>query len=161
MVFSRLDQKEKAYGTLVIFVAIAFVFYQISDSFSMWLSTMNPWIAMLITIILNPAYVILIYWLYQQYDLRGILAGFLISLAIDIISLTHSITSSGILPTDGTALPLYGYADTTIFKLIAPYINSQFTLIILYIVIPSILMYLALRIIRRNVSFNRIFKESI
>lgn len=157
----NLDNKQKAYGTLIIFGIIAYLFYIFSDGFSVWLSTTNAWLAMIVAIVLNPAYLLLIYWLYKEYDLRGIASGILISLAIDIISLTHSITNSAILPVDGTALPLYGYSDTTFFKLIMPYLHGTTALLVLYVVIPVVLMYLALRIIRRTASFNKILKEAM
>jgi ABC-type uncharacterized transport system permease subunit len=156
--FKNLDSKQKAYGTLGLFLILAFVFWQISDQFALWTSTANPWIALIVSIIINPAYAFLIYFLWKEYDFRGLIAGIIISIGVDIISLSHSIVKIGAMPTDPA---FFAYADTTFFKIINPYFQGQTATFILYVIIPALLFYLALRIIRRNASFNKIFRESI
>lgn len=156
--FENLDNKEKAYGTLIIFGIIAYIFYIISDGFSSWTKTANPFLAMAASIILNPAYIVLIIYLWNQYEFRGLIAGLLVSISIDILSLGHSISSTGLLPQDPA---FFTYADTTFFKLIIPYVQGTVAVFILYVILPVLLIYLALRIIRRTSSFNKIFKEAI
>lgn len=159
--FKNLDNKEKAYATLIVFLVICVLFWYISDNFALWSSTSNLWLVLLVNILVNPAYAILIYWLYTQYDWRGIISGLLISIAIDIISIPHSISKLGLLPQSNDSLPLYGYSDTTFYKLIYHHISGQTGAFILYVVIPIILFYFALRVIRRTSSFNRILKQAI
>lgn len=158
MVLKNLDNRKRAYLTLGIFVALALIFWYFGDSFSAWISGINPWIALVLNILINPAYLVLIYVLYTEYDGRGIFAGILISLAVDIISLTHSVSKlGGAIPTG----PLSGYSDTTFYKILYPLTHSQFAVFFLYVILPSLLVYLAFRIIRRSASFNKIFRESI
>jgi hypothetical protein len=158
----HLDNKKKAYGTLIVFAILALAFWYFSDTFSLWASQTNTWVVMLVSIILNPAYFVLIYWLFKEYGVRGIFSGILISLGIDIISLTHSISKIGILPTGTESLPLYGYSDTLFYKAISQFLGAHpFVVFILYVVIPVLLVYLALRVIRRTSSFNRIVKEAM
>jgi hypothetical protein len=159
--FENISNKSRAYLTLVVFAAIAFAFWKYSDAFAAWTMTSNIWLVMVVSIVINPAYIFLIITLYHQYNWRGLLSGLIISIAIDIISLTHSILKAGVLPVDSTASPLYGYADTTFYKLMYDYIHGPTAVFILYVVIPTLLIYLALRIIRKTSSFNKIVKESI
>jgi len=158
----NLTNKQKAYGTLLVVIIISVISWYFSDSYSIWTSTASPWLAMLANIILNPAYIILILWLWSEYGWRGVISGFLISIAIDIVSLTHSVLKSGMLPTGITAVPLFGYSDTLIYKEIIKILSAgPVAVFITYVVIPVLLVYISLRIIRRNASFNRLFKELI
>lgn len=158
----NLDNKQKAYGTLIVLVVISLIFWFFSDIFSTWAATSNAFLVMIVSILLNPAYILLIYWLYTQYSFRGIFSGILISIGIDIISLTHSISKAGTLPLSSEAYPLYGYADTTLYKIISHLIGSNpAAAFILYVIIPGLLFYIALRIIRRTASFNRILKQAM
>lgn len=156
--FKNLDNREKAYGTLILFAVVAYIFYMVSDGFSLWAKTANPWIATMASIILNPAYIVLIIWLWNEYELRGLLAGLLISISVDIMSLGHSIGLNGMLPSDAA---FYTYSDTTFFKIITPFFHGKTAVLILYVALPILLVYLALRIIRKNASFNKIFKEAL
>jgi hypothetical protein len=160
--FEDIHNKTKAYLTVLIFLIFSTVFWLISDPFSLWVSKINPWLALIVTILINPAYILLIYWLYSQYKIRGLISGILISLALDIVSLMHSINFSGILPTNSESIPLYGYADTIIYKGLIQFLPvGKITVFLLYIVIPTLIIYLSLRIIRRSTSFNRIVKEAM
>lgn len=156
--FKNLDNKKKAYFTLIILGLISLAFWYYSDAFALWSSMANPWVAMIANILLNPAYLFLIIWLWDAYQIRGFLSGILISLGVDIISLAHSVHTQGIMPVD-TAL--YSYADTTFYKLIYLYIQGPTAVFIIYVILPVALFYLALRIIRRTASFNKIVKEAI
>jgi hypothetical protein len=154
----NLDNKTRAYGTLILFGILAAVFWYFSDQFADWTSNSNPLLAMIVSIVLNPSYILLIYWLYKEYSFRGIIAGILISISIDIISLAHSIRMTGILPTDSIS---YSYADTQIYKIMYPMVHSSFGVFFLYVIIPTLFVYLSLRVIRKTSSFNRITKEAI
>jgi len=154
--------KTKAYLTLTVFIVLAIIFWVASDAYALWTSQINPALSLIIGIILNPAYLFLIYWLFSEYKWRGLIAGILISIAIDVISMTHSIAQSGILPTSLEALPLYGYSDTLIYKGMISFIpTGYFAVFLLYVVIPGLLMFLSLRIIKSAASFNRIVKEAM
>jgi len=157
----NLDNTQKAYTSLIFFAILSIVYWIFSDSFSNWSMTINPLVALLVGIILNPAYIVLLTFLFNQYSFRGLVAGFLIAISFDIISLGHSILKSGLLPTDGSTIPLYTYSDTTIYKLFPAFLQNQVGVFILYVIIPVLLIYLAFRIIRRSASFNRILKEAI
>ncbi len=160
--FENIHNKTEAYLTLLVFLILSTVFWLISDSFSILVSKMNPLLALVVTILINPAYLLLIYWLYTQYKIRGLISGILISLALDIVSLLHSINFSGTLPLSVESLPLYGYADTIIYKGLIQFLPpGKFTVFLLYIVVPTLIIYLSLLIIRRAKSFNRIMKEAI
>lgn len=158
MIFKNLDNKTKAYGTLIVIVALAGLFWYYSDAFTAWTTTANPWLVLIVSIIINPAYIFLIYTLYKEYNVRGMLAGIFISVAIDVMSLPHSINKAGALPTDAA---LNGYSDTTFYKVLYNYIHGEIGSIIVYIVLIGIISYLALRIIRRTASFNKIVKQTI
>lgn len=158
MVFDKISNRERAYGTLVVIGILAFIFWKMSDSFSNWAATTNPWVAMIASILLNPVYLFLIYVLWKEYKGRGLIAGLLVSLSLDIISMGHSIDIGGLLPANSS---LYTYADTTLYKIIYPLINGQTGTFVLYVLLPLALVYIALRVVRRNSSFNKIFKEAI
>lgn len=154
----NIDSKQKAYGTLVLVAIVSLIFWWFSDSFSIWLMNANPFLAMASSLLLNPSYLVLIYILYKQYSYRGIAAGILIALAIDISSLSHSISRFGIPPTDAA---LYSYSDTTIYKILPHFMHNQFGVFVLYVVIPTLLVYIALRLLRRTASFNKVVKQAI
>jgi hypothetical protein len=158
MVWRNLSNKEKAYTTLIIFLAISIAFWFYGDDFSNWASNNNPWLVMVVSIILNPAYAFLIYALYREYEFRGVLAGLLISIALDIVSLPHSISKIGILPSAG---PLHAYTDTLFYKILGTNFPGAVGTFMLHVILPSLIVYLALRIIRRTSSFNHILKEAI
>jgi len=159
-IFKNLNNKTKAYGTLLIFLAFSFIFWKYSDAFTTWCSISDPLIVTIAYIVLNPAYIVLIYWLWKEYSFRGAISGLIISIAIDIMSLAHSILLDGKLVTGIT--PLQTYTDTTFYKIITAYIApSPFAVFLLYVIIPTALIYLALRIIRKTSSFNKIVRESI
>lgn len=153
-----LNNKKRAYITLVIFGIIALAFWYYSDDFSTWSTTANPLLVILVSIVINPAYIFLIYTLYKQYNWRGLIAGILIAIYVDIISLAHSIPRIGTIPTDSA---LFSYSDTSIWMMINKFISGQVGTFILYVIIPVGIVYLALRIIRKTSSFNRIVRESI
>ena len=153
--------KIKLYIIFGLFLLISLLYWYFSDSYSLWTSMTNPWLVMVVSIILNPAYAFLIYLLWTQYEFRGIIAGLLISLGVDIVTLSHSIPFNAVLPTDLQATPLYSYSDTLIFKIISPYIQGTLASFILYVIIPLLLFFIALLVIGRVSSFDRIFKEAI
>jgi hypothetical protein len=152
------DNKSKAYGTLIAFAIIAGLFWYYSDAFSNWAMQSNPLLAMVASLLLNPSYLFLIFFLFKQYSYRGIAAGLLISFALDIVSLGHSVLKTGELPMDAVS---YTYSDTTIYKLIYPAMHNQFAVFFLYVIVPVLLVYLSLRVIRRTSSFNKLTKSVI
>ena len=152
------NNKQRAYATLFIIGVVAFAFWWFSDIFSAWAVNANPFLVILVTILIHPEYLFLIYVLYRQYEFRGLFAGILISISLDIISLGHSITRAGGLPSDPV---LYTYTDTTFYSLINTWFPGVAGPFIVYVLLSVLLVYLALRIIRRSASFNKIFKEAI
>jgi len=163
MVFDNLETNNTN-RTLTIFIVVGLLslfYWYISDTFALWTSTTNPLLALIVGILLNPAYIYLIYDLYKSYKLRGIIAGLLISISFDIISLTHSLLKVGLLPTQTESLPLYGYSDLAIYKFMYPIIHGPIGVFLLYVVIPVGLIYLAFATIKRTTSFNRIFRKAL
>lgn len=153
-----LNNKQRAYATLIFITILSAVFWWYSDYFSNWSMNANPFLAILVTILIHPEYLFLIYILYTQYQFRGLFSGILISIAFDIISVGHSVLRAGGLPTDPI---FYTYTDTIFYKLIYGWFPGVAGPFIVYVVLPVLLVYLALRIIRRSASFNKIFKEAI
>ena len=161
VLFKNLDNKKKVYLILLAFIALSLAFWYYSDIYSSWAQSANPYLVVVINLFINPAYIFLIFVLWEEYDLRGLFAGILISMAIDIISLSHSILHNGILPAGAQASVLYSYADTLIYKIIYPVVNGPVGVFVLYVVIPVTLVYIAFRLIRRTSSFVKIFREAI
>ena len=154
------NNKEKAYGTLAAFFIIAFLFWKYSDAFTTWSSSANPLLVTIAYIVLNPAYLVLIWWLYKSYGVKGAVSGVIISISLDIISLSHSILSNGLLPSGIS--PLFAYSDTTAYKFLTTFISqSPMAVFILYVIVPTALIWLALFLIKRKSSFNKIVRESL
>lgn len=154
----NLDSKGQAYMILLVVVAVSIAFWYYSDSYSDWSMHANPWLAMVANLVLNPAYIFLIAYLFSKYSWRGLISGLFISIAVDIASLSHSIRMDAMMPNDAAA---YSYADTLLFKIFPSQFHNWFGVFLLYVLVPVLLVYLSFRIIRRTASFNKIFKESL
>lgn len=82
--------------TIIIgFFIFALIFFLYSDSLVNSINSLNPILGLLVITLLNPVYLIFIWSLNKEYGVRGLLAGFLISIAADAISLPHFLTLSG------------------------------------------------------------------
>jgi len=154
----NLDNKMRAYATLIVIAILSLIFWWYSDIFSAWCVTANPFLVILVTILIHPEYLFLIYFLYKQYSFRGFFSGILISIALDIISLGHSISRAGGLPVDAS---LFSYTDTSFYTMLKDLFPGVAGPFVVYVVIPVLLVYISLRIIRKTSSFNKIFREAI
>lgn len=143
------------------FILFAIIFFYFSDRITEWIANFNnPLVVLLLSTLLNPIYIFFILSLLEQYGLRGMLAGFLIATAADVISLPHIYTRTGELSTVSYKL----VSDTTFWNLVPSFLKipiDGFNLgvLIVYVGVTSILIILALMITHKR-KFKEIFMRS-
>lgn len=140
-----MNNRFKAYLVIAVFFAISLTFWFYSDAFALWSKEVNPFVGMVVSLSLHPeyAFVFLAMWLVAKKEGIGVISSFFASIlfiaAIDIISLAHTVYLNGILPAEPA---LYPYVDTFIYRVL------PMPTIVLYVIIPTLLVTLALFILR-------------
>ena len=142
------------------FIIFAIIFFIFSDRIVEYISNFNPIVILFLATLLNPIYIIFIWALFKQYGIRGMIAGFLISTASDLISLPHIYTKTGALSTVSYQL----ISDSTFWSLIPSFLKFNidgfnFGIFLVYVVIASLLVILALMITHKK-KFKEIFLKS-
>jgi hypothetical protein len=151
---------------IIGFILFAIVFFLYSDKIVTYVSTLNPIIVLIISVLLNPVYVFLIFSLFQIYGWRGVISGFLISTASDLISLPHIFTANGQLSnasynlvTDSTFMHLLPDSIKS-FTLSLPIIGQvSLGVVIIYLIISTALIILSL-MVAHNKKFKEIFMKA-
>ena len=149
--------KIKSVRQIIIgFIIFAVVFYLYSDKIAEAISSLNPFLILLAMIILNPVYLIFIIALFEIYGFRGVLAGLLISVSADLISLPHILTKSGgISEVSWKLMP-----ETTFWNVLPEFLKNSTGVFLVYIIISVLLVILALMIAHKK-NFKSIFIKSI
>jgi len=150
---------------IIGFIIFAIIFFVYSDQIVGYISTLNPWLILLASVLLNPIYLIFIWSMFELYGIRGMIAGFLISTASDLISLPHVLTKSGTISTQSYNL----ITDTTFWNLIPSTLKTSITLpvvgqvslgvFLVYIIISIGLVILALMLAHKK-RFKEIFMRA-
>ncbi|MEK6884564.1 MAG: hypothetical protein AABY22_33335, partial [Nanoarchaeota archaeon] len=156
MSISDLSSKQKANFLVGVFIVFALIFYYYSDAIGILAKNSNPFFALFLNIATSPVYLLLIYWLWGAYKSRGVIAGFLISVAFDIVDVIHSIPRIGTMPSDPA---LFLYSDTIIYRLFPEWLRTNVGVFILYIIIPILLVIIARNVIHKERSFLRIWSS--
>jgi hypothetical protein len=152
---------------LFIFVFFTVVFFIYSDRIVTYLSSLSPLLVLFFSIFISPIYVLFIISLYNQYSFKGALAGYIISLGVDCISIPHIFTKSGELSTASLNL----YTDSVFWGLMPQFLKDitinipydgqvNLAVFLIYIVFPISLIIIAL-MIATGKKFPKIFKDSI
>lgn len=157
---------KKTKEIVIGFIIIAFIFFNYSDQIVSYVSSLNPLLILLLTVVINPIYILFIYKMYQDYNIKGVIGGLLISLAVDILSLPHIFTKQGVISPDSYKL----VSDTNFWNIIPSFLkfninlpflgNINFGVLLLYIGITTSLVILALMITHKK-KFKEIFMKSI
>lgn len=148
------------------FVALASIFFIFSDQIVGFISTLSPIMILFVSILISPTYLLFIYFMYKSYGLRGCLGGFLISTAIDLISLPHILLKSGEFSKDSFSI----FTDTVFWGFIPNFLKQTITLpivgqinlgvFLVYIVVSTLLIIISLMIVKKK-TFKKVFNDSI
>jgi len=139
------------------FIIFSIIFFIYSDWIVEWVSGFNPVVILFLSTLMNPIYIIFILALFESYGFRGMVAGFLISTASDLISLPHIYTKTGELSTISHTL----ITDSTFWNLVPEFFKFRidgfnFGIFLIYVVASSGLVILALMITHKK-KFKEIF----
>lgn len=151
---------------IIAVIIIAVVFFIYSDDIVAYVSTLSPLWIMVLTTLLNPAYLLLIWFLANSYGFKGAIAGFFIAISSDIISLPHILTKLGIHST----LSFNLFQETNFYDMLPSFLKFNITLpivgqinfgvFLVYVGISVGLVILALMIVHKR-RFKEIFLKSI
>ena len=86
------------------FLILAIILFFYSDPLTEFISRQSPFLILILSTFISPIYLFFIYVLYKDYGWRGLIAGFLISTASDLISLPHFLLKSGAVNNSANAL---------------------------------------------------------
>lgn len=139
------------------FLIASIIFFLYSDQLIAYISTLNPIVMLIISYLLSPMFILLLYFLYREYGFLGIISGFIYSIASSIITLPHLIMYSGQPSTASLKLftdnivfdMLPDSIKTTVIKL--PIINEvNLGVFVMYVLIPFAMIIIALMISQKK-----------
>lgn len=130
------------------------MFYFYSDQIVSWVSSLNPWMILFVTALLNPVYVLFIWSMTKEYGPKGFITSFAISTIGDVVSLPHVLSTAGTVNPQSINLT----SDLSIYPLIPEFLKSTITLpiinmtvslgtLMLYVVVPIAVLILSLMFI--------------
>ena len=149
------------------FLIVATIFFLYSDPIVIYIAKQHPIITLFLASFLDPIYILFVCSLYKLYGLRGVIAGFLFTVASTLISLPHVILRTGALSQESFDL----VGDVIFYKLVPsslksfsisiPVIGSvNFGVFLVYIVISSGLVLLGLAIGKKK-KVREIFMKTV
>ena len=145
------DDHKKSLLIAFLIIVVGIVYYATNNAFSQWAYSgqANPLLVILIYLFpADPIYLIVIWMFWRSKGNRGLVAAVLLTVALDILSLPHSIPS--LFYGQVTSIPsdpnLAAYEDFQIMKWIASMSGGTVTFlddIAVYIIIPAVLILIA------------------
>jgi hypothetical protein len=143
------------------FIIFAILFLLFSEKITDWLITLPPILILFLSPCLNLIYVAFIWSLYKDYGIKGAIAGFLISVAVTIISMPHFISLQGINVDGYTNL----IADVNVWDMMPSFLkfnigNINFGSLLMYLGISTGLVALALMLNNKK-TFKEIFIKAV
>ena len=147
------DDKKKDIFIFALITLSGVIYYAVNNAYDLW--AINPTTNWAIALILyytlsQPVYILFLYLIYERYQVRGLVAGIMLMVSFDIMSLPHSIAS--VMPGQNTLVPndpnLSPYADWQLAHALS--VNGVigfWPLILIYIILPTALDFLALLIV--------------
>ena len=131
-------------------------FWLIADSYAEW-SVKAPIILVFLSYyalnILNWG-VITGFYFWKKW--RGVLAGFLVTIWWEIVSLPHAVSFSGKLPVDSQ---LYSTLDVLTMRML-PFLNGRIGIVFLYVIFPILFLFLSSKLLFPN-EFVKLFQKQI
>lgn len=141
---------------MIAFIIFVVLFYFFSDKIVAMLDGDHPLVILAITLLLSPVYLIFIWILYSNYGFRGALAGTLISLASDIISLPHVLNLVG-----EKYMETWNFIpDLIVWNLLPGFLHNSFGIFLVYVGIPILFIVSSFMILHKK-TFKQIFMKSI
>lgn len=142
---------------LLTIIGYAILIWIFGDKLSAWSIHANPFLAVLIYLIINPLNWYVVFTLTRDYKLIGFISSVLIVTIIDIISFPHSLNMNGTINEDA----LSSYSDLGLwngfFNKIHP---GMLATALLYVLLVIIVIFLLLIIIKKPKKFVDIFKRA-
>lgn len=146
-----------------LFAIISFIY---SDAIVNWVSALPPIIVLFITSLFSPIYLLLLWALFKDYGVRGLIGGFIIGLASDTISLPHVLTVSG-----EKSMAIWHFIPETVFwemipnflkfTINLPLVGAvNFAILLIYVILSISLIILALMIVHKK-NFKDVFTRVV
>lgn len=146
------DYKDRR-SAIIIFGLITFStlgYYLLNNVYDSWAYNPNTNVLLVILAyytISQPLYLAFLWLIAERFSTRGLVAGILLMVALDVSSVPHSIAS--VMPGQTTTIPLdpslAPYADYALARALSNQgIISFWPLIFIYIILPTILDLIAL-----------------
>lgn len=147
---------------VLIFLAVAFIFFAYSDRIVDYIARQDSFVILALSYLLSPMFILFVYLLYKHYGINGVFGGVLFSLASDLISLPHIITTSGELSQSTIKIIL----DNLIYEMLPESLKSMtigsvnLAVFVMYVVFSTSLVILAFMVSNKK-SGRQIFYKSI
>jgi len=137
----NMNPKQKALLVIGGIIVISIGLWWYADTFAEWMKTADPLTATIVYLLTNPDHVAVLGFMYVLKKWRGLLGGFFVIAAFDIMSWAHYITMSGAMPVEASS---FVGMDTLFYRAFQPFPLGTFGL---YVVVPAILLIIALEIV--------------